>query len=101
MRLVTVRRPYRTANGARFKARATHYSHELRIREHEDCDDVWVLHMDDDTGVGPDTALAMARFVEEQCQAASDAKYMPQSLLTYPPHTARNTLPSLPHPTPP
>ncbi len=92
IRLVTVPRQYRTANGTRFKARASHYSHELRIREHEDCDDVWVLHMDDDTGVGPDTALAMARFVEEQCQAGSDAKYMAQGILTYPREYAGNRL---------
>ena len=69
IRLVTVPASYCTQNGTRFKARASHYSHELRISEHEDRDDVWVLHMDDDTGVGPDTAVAMARFIEEQRQA--------------------------------
>jgi egghead protein (zeste-white 4 protein) len=92
IRLVTVPRQYRTANGTRFKARASHYSHELRIREHEDCDDVWVLHMDDDTGVGPDTALAMARFIEEQFQAGRDAKHMAQGILTYPREYAVNRL---------
>ncbi len=92
IRLVTVPRQYRTANGTRFKARASHYSHELRIREHEDCDDVWVLHMDDDTGVGPDTALTMARFVEEQFQAGWDAKHMAQGILTYPREYAVNRL---------
>jgi beta-1,4-mannosyltransferase len=92
IRLVTVPRQYRTANGTRFKARASHYSHELRIREHEDCDDVWVLHMDDDTGVGPDTALTMARFIEEQFQAGWDAKHMAQGILTYPREYAVNRL---------
>jgi len=92
IRLVTVPMRYRTANGTRFKARASHYSHELRIREHEDCDDVWVLHMDDDTGVGPDTALAMARFIEEQFQAGRDAKHMAQGILTYPREYAGNRL---------
>jgi hypothetical protein len=82
IRLVTVPMRYRTANGTRFKARASHYSHELRIREHEDRDDVWVLHMDDDTGVGPDTTLAIARFIEEQLQAGRDAKHMAQGILT-------------------
>ena len=66
IRLMAVPRHYRTPNGTKFKARANHYTHELRIYEYEDRDDVWVLHMDDDTGVGPDTALAMARFIEEQ-----------------------------------
>src|SRR5262245_21253987 len=83
IRIVTVPQGYRTANGTRFKARANHYSHELRIREHEDRDDVWVLHMDDDTGVGPDTALAMARLLEEQSQAGRDAKHLAQGILTY------------------
>jgi beta-1,4-mannosyltransferase len=92
IRVVTVPREYRTPNGTRFKARATHYSHELRIREHEDRDDVWVLHMDDDTGVGPDTALAMARFIEEQFQAGRDAKHMAQGILTYPREYAVNRL---------
>ena len=92
IRLVTVPMWYRTANGTRFKARASHYSHELRICEHEDRDDVWVLHMDDDTGVGPDTALAMARFVEEQSQAGRAAKHMAQGILTYPREYAMNRL---------
>jgi beta-1,4-mannosyltransferase len=92
VRLVTVPGQYRTANGTRFKARASHYSDELRIREHEACDDVWVLHMDDDTGVGPDTALAMARFIQEQIQAGGDAKHMAQGILTYPREYAVNRL---------
>jgi beta-1,4-mannosyltransferase len=92
IRLVTVPRQYRTANGTRFKARASHYSHELRIREGEDRDDVWVLHMDDDTGVGPDTALAMARFIEDQYQAGREAKHMAQGILTYPREYAMNRL---------
>src|SRR5215472_12493772 len=92
IRLVTVPVRYRTAIGTRFKARATHYSHELRIREQEDRDEVWVLHMDDDTGVGPDTALAMARFIEEQVPAGREAKHMAQGILTYPREYAFNRL---------
>jgi Glycosyl transferase family group 2 len=92
IRLVVVPMRYRTANGTRFKARASHYSHELRIRENEACDDVWVLHMDDDTGVGPDTALAMSRFIQEQLQAGRDAKHMAQGILTYPREYAMNRL---------
>src|SRR5215469_11948320 len=92
IRLVIVPARYRTANGTRFKARASHYSHELRIREHEDRDNVWVLHMDDDTGVGPDTAQAMAWFIDEQFRAGPDAKHMAQGILTYPREYARNRL---------
>ena len=92
IRVVTVPATYGTPNGTRFKARASHYSHELRISEHEARDDVWILHMDDDTGVGPDTALAMARFIEEQRQAGPQAKHMAQGILTYPREYAVNRL---------
>ena len=90
IRLISVPRRYRTANGTKFKARANHYAHELRQREQEDSADVWVLHMDDDTGVGPDTALAMARFIEDQFRAGRDARHMAQGILTYPREHAAN-----------
>ena len=48
--------------------------------------------MDDDTGVGPDTAVAMARFIEEQNQAGPDAKHLAQGILTYPRELAVNRL---------
>jgi beta-1,4-mannosyltransferase len=92
IRLIAVPRRYQTPAGTKFKARANHYAHELRIYEREDCDDVWVLHMDDDTGVGPDTALAMARFIEEQFQAGDEARHMAQGILTYPREHAVNRL---------
>jgi hypothetical protein len=92
VRLITVPASYSTPNGTRFKARATHYLHEVRIREGEARDDVWVLHMDDDTGVGPDTALAMARFIVEQSEAGAAAKHLAQGILTYPREYARNRL---------
>lgn len=92
IRVIEVPRSYRTRHGTRFKARANHYAHELRIHEGEATGDAWVLHMDDDTGVGPDTALAMARFIEEQYQAGPDAKHMAQGILTYPRELAVNRL---------
>jgi hypothetical protein len=92
IRVIAVPRHYRTPNGTKFKARANHFSHELRIYEREDRDNVWVLHMDDDTGVGPDTAVAMARFIEEQYEAGADAKHMAQGILTYPRELAVNRL---------
>ncbi len=92
IRVVAVPRYYRTPGGTKFKARANHFSHELRIYEREARDDVWVLHMDDDTGVGPDTAIAMARFIEEQYQAGPGAKHMAQGILTYPRELAINRL---------
>ncbi len=92
VRLIVVPRIYRTPNGTKFKARANHYSHELRTYEREDRDDVWVLHMDDDTGVGPDTALAMAQFIDEQYEAGQAAKHMAQGILTYPREYAVNRI---------
>ena len=92
VRLIAIPKHYRTPKGTKFKARANHYSHELRIYEGEDRDDVWVLHMDDDTGVGPDTTVAMARFIEEQYEAGPDAKHMAQGILTYPREYAVNRL---------
>ncbi len=92
IRVLAVPKRYRTPAGTKFKARANHFSHELRIYEREDRDTVWVLHMDDDTGVGPDTAVAMARFIEEQRQAGADAKLMAQGILTYPRELAVNRL---------
>lgn len=92
IRVIAIPRRYRTPNGTRFKARANHFSHELRIYEREDRDDIWVLHMDDDTGVGPDTAAAMACFIEEQYQAGPGAMHLAQGILTYPRELAVNRL---------
>jgi beta-1,4-mannosyltransferase len=92
VRIVTVPRRYRTPRGTRFKARANHFAHELRIHQREDRNDIWILHMDDDTGVGPDTAVAMAQFIEEQFRAGRDAKHMAQGILTYPREYAVNRL---------
>ncbi|MET9464761.1 glycosyltransferase family 2 protein [Streptomyces sp. NPDC006544] len=91
VRVVTVPKAYVTANGTRFKARANHYSHELRIAEEEALENVWVLHMDDDTAVGPDTAAAVAQFINRQRRAHPDeTKHMAQGILTYPRENAVN-----------
>ncbi|WP_405613646.1 glycosyltransferase family 2 protein [Streptomyces sp. NBC_01511] len=91
IRVVTVPKAYATPNGTRFKARANHYSHELRIEEGEALDHVWVLHMDDDTGVGPDTATSLAQFINRQRRAAPEhQKHMAQGILTYPRENAVN-----------
>ncbi|MHA6763455.1 glycosyltransferase family 2 protein [Streptacidiphilus sp. PAMC 29251] len=93
LRVVVVPKSYRTPNGTRFKARANNYSHELRITHHEDRDDVWVLHMDDDTGVGPDTGASMARFINAQRRVGPDqAKHLAQGVLTYPREYAVNRM---------
>lgn len=92
VRVLTVPASYRTPRGTRFKARANHYAHEVRIAEGEARDDVWVLHMDDDTAVGPDTAVALARFLEQQRHAERRGahKHLAQGILTYPREHALN-----------
>ncbi len=94
VRVVTVPRAYTTANGTRFKARANQYANERRVSEGEARDDVWALHMDDDTAVGSDTALALARFIAEQRQGGRRVrvKHMGQGILTYPRENAPNKL---------
>jgi egghead protein (zeste-white 4 protein) len=90
VRVVTVPAAYRTPNGTRFKARANHYSHELRIAEGEARSCIWILHMDDDTSVGPDTAAAIAQFINRQRRAGAAGKHMAQGILTYPRENAVN-----------
>jgi egghead protein (zeste-white 4 protein) len=92
IQVVNVPRGYRTPRGSRFKARANHYAHERRVTEGEDRDDLWVLHMDDDTAVGPDTAAAIAQFVNRQRRAGEAAKHLAQGILTYPRENAVNWL---------
>lgn len=92
IRVVVVPKAYETVNGTRFKARANHYSHEMRIAEGEARDDVWVLHMDDDTGLALDTAVAMAQFIEQQRGAGDEAKHLAQGILTYPRENAVSRL---------
>jgi egghead protein (zeste-white 4 protein) len=83
VRIVTVPGAYTTPAGTKFKARANHFANELRIAEGEDRDDVWVLHMDDDTGVGPDTATELARFVHAQ-RGRRHPLHLGQGVLTFP-----------------
>lgn len=88
-RLVVVPADYATEHGTRFKARATQYAHELRRAEGEARDDVWVLHMDDDTAVGLDTAREVARFIHQQ-RDTTRPKHLAQGVLTYPRQFAVN-----------
>ncbi len=84
VRVITVPREYRTPAGTRFKSRANHYANVRRVADGEAGDDIWVLHMDDDTGVGPDTAAELARFITEQQRRGPDAKHLAQGVLTFP-----------------
>jgi len=89
VRLVVVPKHYQTRAGTKFKARANHYSHELRIMEGDVRNDIWVLHMDDDTAVGPDTAISIVKFINEQ-RRSPRPKHLAQGVLTYPRENAVN-----------
>lgn len=92
VRVITVPRRYSTPRATRFKARANHYAHELRARDGEARDDVWVLHMDDDTAVGPDTATALAGFINRQAAAGADVRHLAQGVLAFPRELAASRL---------
>lgn len=89
-RVITVPVNYRTPNGTRFKARANHYANEVRKREGSARPDVWVLHMDDDTGTSADTARALATFVQAQRLGGRRTCHLAQGVLTYPRQFAPN-----------
>jgi hypothetical protein len=91
VRIMTVPAHYGTPAGTRFKARANHYANIRRVAEGQNHDDVWVLHMDDDTGVDLHCAAELARFVA--VQRGPDALHLGQGVLTYPrEHGARRLL---------
>lgn len=92
VRVLTIPSEYRTPKGSRFKARANEYANELRIAEGEATDDVWVLHMDDDTAVGQDTAEYLVRFIGEQQSIGEQRLHLTQGVLTYPRELAANRL---------
>jgi hypothetical protein len=91
VRVLTVPRGYRTPGGSRFKARANHFAHLQRITEGEARDDVWVLHMDDDTGIGPDTVDSLAGFIA-QASTPGRLRHLGQGVLTFPREQAGSRL---------
>ncbi|MGW3409153.1 glycosyltransferase family 2 protein [Streptomyces sp. NPDC000888] len=93
VRVLVVPADYRTARGTRHKARANQYANEVRVAEGEARADVWVLHMDDDTAVGPDTVESVRRFVTAQRDAhPDDVLHLSQGVLAYPRELARHRL---------
>lgn len=78
--VVAVPCDYATPHGTLFKARANQYALIQRPPD----PDLWVLHLDDDTAIGPDTAQELARFVHAQRDAGAAAKHLAQGVLTYP-----------------
>jgi beta-1,4-mannosyltransferase len=84
VRVLYVPSRYRTRCGAERKARANQWMNEVREWVREDRTDVWVLHMDDDTGIGPDTPPALARVINDNPAGRRDRADLAQGVLTYP-----------------
>ena len=92
VRVLYVPADYATPGGAEAKARANCWLDELRQQEGEATEEVWVLHMDDDTAIAPDTAEQIARFVNANPAGSPQAKLLAQGVLTYPRSFSSNGL---------
>jgi hypothetical protein len=84
VRVLYVPVAYATPRGTQAKARANCWLDERRQQEGETSGDVWVLHMDDDTAIGPDTAEHIARFINANPFGDPRMKVLAQGVLTYP-----------------
>jgi egghead protein (zeste-white 4 protein) len=84
VRILYVPAEYSTPGGTAAKARANCWLDGIRQAEGESRDDVWVLHMDDDTAVAPDTAEHIARFINANPAGVDASKLLAQGVLTYP-----------------
>lgn len=84
VRVLYVPSAYRTPNGTERKARANEWGNQLRIVEGEARPDVWVLHMDDDTGIGPDTPPTIGRVIHANPPGVRNSANLAQGVLTYP-----------------
>jgi egghead protein (zeste-white 4 protein) len=90
--VIVVPSSFQTINRTLFKARANHYANLVRLADGEVRDDVWVLHMDDDTDLRSDTAAELARFLSAQQDAGDSALDLCQGVLCYPRELAENHL---------
>jgi egghead protein (zeste-white 4 protein) len=90
--LIVVPVSFQTVHRTHFKARANHYANLVRLADGDVRDDVWVLHMDDDTEVRIDTAAELARFVTAQDNAGDQALDLCQGVLCYPRELANHRL---------
>jgi egghead protein (zeste-white 4 protein) len=92
VRVVTIPSHFIAPNGSLFKGRANHFAHLLRIAEGEARPDVWILHMDDDTGVSASTTESLAAFILGQGADGPDRRDLAQGILAYPREYSTNRL---------
>ena len=92
VRVLYVPAEYATPNATQAKARANCWLDQQRRQDGESRPDVWVLHMDDDTSVGPDTIRHIARFINGNSFGDYRSKVLAQGVLTYPRQFSSNVL---------
>jgi beta-1,4-mannosyltransferase len=90
--VIVVPSSFQTVNRTLFKARANHYANLVRLADGEVRDNVWVLHMDDDTDLRSDTAAELSRFLCAQQDAGDSALDLCQGVLCYPRELAENRM---------
>lgn len=93
VRVLYVPADYTTPAGTERKARANQWAEELRVKEGEHSPHIWVLHMDDDTGIGPDTVVEIARFVSDSAEDPHSGNLLGQGVLTYPRSYSKKLMP--------
>lgn len=86
LRIVSVPASYRLPNGTLYKARAAQYLTDLRTRDGESREDVFIYHLDDDTAVGCDTIASIAEFIATD----SGETHAAQGVLAFPRELASN-----------
>jgi egghead protein (zeste-white 4 protein) len=83
-RLVVCPAAYGTPKHTLHKARAQHWVTQEHIAAGEGGPETWIYHLDDDTGVGPDTVASIAEVIEQ-------GRYLlAQGVLTYPHQLSTN-----------
>lgn len=90
VRVLYVPADFETPGETQAKARANCWLDHVRQEEGESRDDVWVLHMDDDTAIGVDTGEEIARFIHDNPAGNRHSKLLAQGVLTYPMNYSSN-----------
>ncbi len=80
--VLIVPKDYRTPLGSKFKARANQWALERRRSFGQSLSDTWVYHLDDDTGISPQTVASLAATIVASRE--KDGPLLAQGVLTFP-----------------
>jgi len=61
--MVIVPQKYQTRNRARFKSRALHFAVEYRKLHHENTNDIWILHLDEESFITRQTLISVLKYL--------------------------------------